>query len=171
MFFVSVSDTFVEMSSSTSTHVFFVCVILNVCLSRLIAQSATDQHQSDEGIGRQVVLMEQMISMMESINDRQMELVKQIHSTLSSVDRRMEESKFVDDRQVALMEQMQSTLRSVDRKMEEIYYVGDRQVALLRSIERRTVEANEGDGRCSLMIAMMKQQSEYGYLGNQDLHI
>ncbi|KAI0210852.1 hypothetical protein LSAT2_004370 [Lamellibrachia satsuma] len=28
--------------------------------------------------------------------------------------------------------------------MEEIYYVGDRQVALLRSIERRTVEANEG---------------------------
>ncbi|KAI0240298.1 Lithostathine-1 [Lamellibrachia satsuma] len=84
----AVSDSFEEMSRSTSSPVFLVCLTLCVWLSSLTAQSTTDQCQSDEGNARQVVLMEQMISM----NDRQMALMEQMHSTLRPIDRRMEES-------------------------------------------------------------------------------
>ena len=94
----------------TSTHVFLICLILSVCLNPLAAQTTTGQ--SDKGNALQVVLVEQMISLMESMNDRQMALMEQIHSTLRSVDRRLEKSKYVDDRQVAL-------LRSIERWMEE----------------------------------------------------
>ncbi|KAI0240299.1 Lithostathine-1 [Lamellibrachia satsuma] len=50
----------------------------------------------------------------------------------------------MNDRQMALMELMYSTLRSVDRRIEETKYVDDLQVALLRSIDRRIEERNEG---------------------------
>ncbi|KAI0231874.1 hypothetical protein LSAT2_017773 [Lamellibrachia satsuma] len=50
----------------------------------------------------------------------------------------------MNDRQMALMEQMHSTLRSVERRMEETKYLDGRQVALLRSIDRRMEERNEG---------------------------
>ena len=59
----------------------------------LAAQSTTDQCQHDESNARQVVLMEQMNSMMQSMNDRQMALL----STLRSIDRRMEESNEGED--------------------------------------------------------------------------
>ena len=50
--------------------------------------------------------MEQMILIMESMNDRQMALMEQMHSTLRSVQRRMEETKSVDNLQVALLRSM-----------------------------------------------------------------
>ena len=90
---VAVSDTFKEMSRSTSSPVFLVCLTLCVWLSSLTAQPTTDQCQCDEGNARQVVLMEHMISLMQSMNDRQMALMEQ----LRSIDRRMEESNEGED--------------------------------------------------------------------------
>ena len=91
----AVSDTFEEMSRSTSSPVFLVCFTLCVWLSSLTAQSTADQCQSDDA--RQVVLMEQMNSMMQSMNDRLMALMEQMHSTLRSIDRRNEESNEGED--------------------------------------------------------------------------
>ncbi|KAI0219730.1 hypothetical protein LSAT2_028746, partial [Lamellibrachia satsuma] len=98
------------MLRRTSTPVFLICLILSVCLNPLAAQTTTGQ--SDKGNALQVVLVEQMISLMETMNDHQMALMEQIHSTSRSVDRQMEESKYVGDRQMAL-------LRSIERLMEE----------------------------------------------------
>ena len=89
----AVSDTFEEMSRSPSSAVFLVCLTLCVWLSSLNAQSTTDQCQIDQGNARQVVLMEQMISMMQSMNNRQMALMEH----LRSIDRRMEESNEGED--------------------------------------------------------------------------
>ena len=90
---VAVSDTFKEMSRSTSSLVFLVCLSMCVWLSSLTAQSTTDQYQCDEGNARQVVLMGHMISLMQSMNDLQLALMEQ----LQSIDRRLEESNEGED--------------------------------------------------------------------------
>ena len=97
MHMFAISDTFEEMSRSISSPVFLVCLTLCVWLTSLTAQSTTDLCQRDESNARQVVLMEQMNSMMQSMNDRQMALMEQMHSTLRSTDRRMEESNEGED--------------------------------------------------------------------------
>ena len=90
MHMFAISDTFEEMSRSTSSLVFLVCLSMCVWLSSLTAQSTTDQYQCDEGNARQVVLMEHMISLMQSMNDALME-------QLQSIDRRLEESNEGED--------------------------------------------------------------------------
>ena len=144
--------------------------------------------------------MEQVILMIESKNNHQIALMEQMHSTVRSVDRRMEESNFVVDRQMTLMGQMLSILTSVYRRMEEIKHVGDRQVvsmvqmySTMQSVEGRMEETKYVDDRQVALLqsfdrwrnptkvttlsdivmvrAVLKQHAEYGCIENLEFQI
>ena len=65
-------------------------LVLCVSYRRLTAQPTTDQCSSDD-TNRQFARIEQMISMLQATNDRQIALMEQIHCTLLPINTQVQQ--------------------------------------------------------------------------------
>ncbi|KAI0238802.1 hypothetical protein LSAT2_010448 [Lamellibrachia satsuma] len=78
---------------TTRQHIMWTTLVLCVLYRRLTAQPTMDQCSTDDDNSRQLLRMEQMMSMLQSIGERQVSLLEQMHCTLLSTNRHVKENQ------------------------------------------------------------------------------
>ena len=81
------------VAMTTHERIMWANLVLCVLYGHLTAQSTTDQCSTDDDNSRQLLLVEQMMSMLQSIGERQVSLLEQMHCTLLSTNRHVKESQ------------------------------------------------------------------------------